>query len=200
MSPKRIKVQKRIYYLYDHQNRRYQRAAHTRNKIEDRLTLEKETITLKEIQKILQEYLDPQTKEPRFINSPLKKIFWKYADHQTRLALTFAYHQRISKKNKKIPNMEIGNWQKTPFFNHRHQSLLTQARLKNLRNIIRPLRLLRSRPNVSGRHFLTLRFENIHLALDLVENRLVFSVHYDRHRPQSPFSLLKHLLFEDQKS
>ncbi len=195
---KKNKIKKRIYYLYDHQNKTYQRAAYTRNKKVDKLTIHPKKITLKEIEKILKVYLDPKTNLPSFIDTPQKKLFWNYASHELRLALTFSYHQRITKKSKKIPNTEIGDWQKTPFYKTHHKKLKTQIRLGN---IARPLRILRSWLNLSGRHLVTLRFENIHLAIDLVNDQIIPTIHYDRHPPScSPFSALKHLLFEDQKS
>ncbi len=192
-----MKIKKRIYYLYQPSKKRYQRASYTMNSKEDRLVFEKEQIALSRLKKIFSDYLNPQTKRPRFINSKLKEIFWHYADEQARLALTFAYHQKITLKNNKIPNMEIGNWKKVPFFLKHHQNLRSQTLPKN---ILRPLRSLRSRLDVSGRHLVSLRFENIHLAIDLVTDRLIFTIHWDRHPPQSPLSWIKHMLFEDQKS
>jgi len=198
MPPKKNKIKKRVYYLYDHKHKAYQRATYTRNNKTDKLTLEKTFVTLKQIKKILAIYLNPKTKIPFFIDSPLKKLFWKHASHELRLALTFAYHQRIVLKSKKIPNTEIGDWQHISFFHSHHKNLKTQLRLHN---IARPLRILRSWLNLSGRHLVTLRFENIHLALDLVDDQIIPTIHYDRHPPScSIFSWIKHLLFEDQKS
>ena len=186
-----MKAYQRLYYLFDPQKKFYRRAVWD-------FRLKKELADGKEVRENLKET------EKRFtgflksgeslalIDSRLKKTFWEKAPSSWRMALFLSWE--LSEKGGDIANVEIDNWLEKPFFEDCYSQLrrLPPKKYKGWSNIWRVLTSTKGTYHLKG-----LRFGNIHLSEDLVQGKVVHSIHWDRFDPGESFSgFLKHNLYE----
>lgn len=144
---------------------------------------------------LLDQYLKKPNLLSKLIDTPTKKLFWKNADLLTKKAVVLSYHHYLSGRKIAGPlNIEIGNWLNSPFFKTYYQKKLSLTKM-SFKN--RWFKWLPHSIDLWGEHLKGVRFENIHLAQDIINGRLVSTVHYDKFYPgKSAFSLLQHYFQE----
>lgn len=177
-------IQKRLYYLK--KPNYYQKIFHHHFFIKEKIENTSKIISFFTVQKLISQYSNP----PQFIDTQLKKLFWQNATLEIKQALIFSYDSYIQHHSQKVHNIEISNWINIPFFNQYLKN--TFFRLKhNHYNIFKFL------TTKTGKHKLGIRFENIHLVLDHIHKKPIFSIHWDSNPPTLSLKLIKHYLFDD---
>ena len=178
-------IKKRQYFLA-HQNQ-YQIVYQYNFLLRNRLEIDQAIIPSSQFTNLLSFY---QNQAPPFINSYLKKLFWQNASSNIQQGLLISYNNYIQNKTKKVCNVQIENWLEIPFFNHYLKKSLNRLKLNNYD----PIKFLGTK---LGKHKLSLRFENIHLAMDYLDSQLIFTIHWDRGYPYLSPKWIKHYLFDD---
>jgi len=137
------------------------------------------------------------------LNEELKKIqqlklsrqFWQIANPELKNALLISiYLRRIHPRG--VFNVFIDNWLQNNHLNELYQAQKNWFQDWNLRNIYQ--RMVRS----VGFHQKSLRFDQIHLTQDKIDQKNQYSIHYDLYNNNhlKKFGLIKHILFEDGKN
>jgi hypothetical protein len=188
-------VKKRVYYFLDKREWAYKKNYYRGFISHEKVRGAGKDISLKKLRKLVSKYLD-KGEIPDFIDTSLKKLFWEKASRNMKMAVIFSYHKRVVEKSKKVINVETDDWLTLDFFREYYEEL---RKGRSFKNMFRIFKIFRSFIATTGRHKKTLRFENIHLAEDVVQNKKVPSVHWDIYHPTRlfPINWVRHLLFED---
>jgi hypothetical protein len=116
---------------------------------------------------------------------------WQNAtdDMKNAVALSYSYPQLGVRK---VLNVEIQNWREIDYFTSAHKVLLKQRS-----NIFHPITAIQARLRTSGKHYLNLRFKNIHLSADFINGKLIYQLHWDSVSPTDLNQLIKHIFSDD---
>ncbi len=125
---------------------------------------------------------------------PIETLFWQEASMEMKRAALFSYDYHHRMGNKKIPNVEIGNWMNMPFF-----ARYLEATIKNAKptNILHPRTMLNAIIALVGRHDFSVRMGHFHLTFDHVQEKPVYGIHWDFGLASASFSIVRHWLYDD---
>lgn len=173
-------IKERHYYLIDF-DRGYTRYIFTgKNQKLHRTAIHFTQNQIKEVCRVVKPLF-----EKRILNSKPMFDFWKHADNEIKTCLLFSYWVHADQRQKKVANVEIRlNWLEDSYFGSHYHKIKTH---KNLINYFRTI----------GKHDMGLRFDNIHLTVDLIGEKKVYGVHWDNQNSAKPLGWLSHLLFDD---
>lgn len=145
----------------------------------------------KDIQKMIKEVVP--SLEEKVKKSSLMSTFWEKASKKMRddLALSYYYHEH--EKNKKVLNVETENWFSMSYFGNLHASVLKKRWLIWRK----PALGFAAFRNTLGKHYVNLRFENIHLAVDRIGKQYIYQIHWDIKYPQTPKKIFAHFFLDD---
>ncbi|MBL7078151.1 hypothetical protein ISS42_00645 [Candidatus Shapirobacteria bacterium] len=180
---------KRTYLLKSKKNGFYQEFFYSKNLLGKTSLRKGKKFSLKEIEEEFKRFSNKDI----FTNTLLKKVFWEKATWELKLAifLSYFYQQKINVFS--IGNVQISSWLKIPFFKKEYDFVKKEAVFGKKLNLKRTI-LAKVRTKGSD-HLLGLRFDNIHLALDWLEGKKVYLLHWDIIAPRlSPISWSKHRL------
>ena len=144
------------------------------------------------MQRFLEDALSEELKKLK--NDYFFKQFWQLANPKQQTQLLLSIYLRTNNP-KGVFNIEIDNWlEDSPF---------GEIYFENKRwfKTWKPREILARMITTSGNHKKSIRLGNIHLAMDVVDGRDVYSIHYDKYNPNQlrKLGLVKHFLFEDRK-
>ena len=133
------------------------------------------------------------TLEAKVRKNDVMFAFWKNANKKLKddLILSYCYHEY--EKNVKVLNVETENWFNIAYFKNFYNSILKERQLIWKK----PLIGLAAYRNTLGKHYLNLRFENIHLAVDKIGKKYIYQIHWDIKYPQTAKKILAHFFHDD---
>ncbi len=120
------------------------------------------------------------------------KDFWGNAPQRISQDLLFSYYYHNIQKNKIVLNVQTSNWESLLYFKNTLKDLITGRT-----NLLSPLSIYSSFARTIGRHPLNLRFGNIHLATDLINDQQIYQIHWDNESPHNIIRSLKHSIVDD---
>lgn len=106
------------------------------------------------------------------------------------LILSYHYHEHLGKR--KVLNVETQDWFSIDFFKNTYDSLR-----KKRFAFFKPAQAIVAIKATFGKHFVNLRFENIHLAVDKINGKFIHQIHWDRVHPASVIKTIKHFIKDD---
>ncbi|MFH1602110.1 MAG: hypothetical protein ABIB61_04095 [Candidatus Shapirobacteria bacterium] len=178
---------RRTYLLKEEKGSFYQEYFYSRDFKKKGTLIPGRKFYLEKIKKDYQEF----SSQDIFNNSLLKRLFWGVANKELKLAVFFSYFYQAKLNRSNIGNVQIKNWLISSFFRKEHEFLKKQAAFWR---IFKPRSLISANLRTRGnQHIFGLRFDNIHLALDLLDQKPIYTVHWDRHPPRCfPLSWVRH--------
>lgn len=125
---------------------------------------------------------------------PIEALFWQEAPTEIKRAALFSYDYHHRNGNRKVPNVEIGNWLTIPFFAHYLEATIQNARPANM---LHPRTMLNAYIALLGRHKMSVRMGHFHLSFDYIGEKQVYGVHWDFGLASVSFSIVRHWLYDD---
>lgn len=122
----------------------------------------------------------------------MMKEFWSLATDQLKHDLAISYYSHQHQRQKKVLNVETIDWKSMTVFQVKYQHLLAQ-RL----SIFHPVQAVKAIIRTMGKHHDNLRFHNIHLATDFINQQHIHQIHWDIETPINPKRSLKHFIIDD---
>jgi hypothetical protein len=186
-------ITERLYMLYNEDKSKYRRITYSEKLFQKPIYIvTEETIPLTKLDALL---ADQSIVAPFMKNFlPIETLFWEQATDEMKRATFYSYDFHHRNGNKKIPNVEIGNWMDLPFFKGYLDAAYINASITNIR---KPRTTLNAMISLIGKHQISVRLGHFHVTKDIINGNTIYGAHWDFGLATASFSIFRHWLYDD---